>query len=49
MPRGIPISPDKEARIVARLLVERHASRVAHDEGVSFARFGGLWITSASN
>jgi hypothetical protein len=38
MPRGIPISPEQEARIVARLLVVRHASRVAHDEGVSFAK-----------
>jgi len=38
MPRGVPTSPEKEARIVARLLVERHASRVARDEGVSFAK-----------
>lgn len=38
MPRGVPTSPDKEARIIARLLVERHASRVARDEGVSFAK-----------
>jgi hypothetical protein len=38
MPRGIPTSPDKEARIVARLVVERHASRVARAEGVSFAK-----------
>jgi hypothetical protein len=38
MPRGVPTSPEKEARIVARLLVERHASLVARDEGVSFAK-----------
>jgi hypothetical protein len=38
MPRGIPTSPEKEARIVARLLVERYASLVARDEGVSFAK-----------
>jgi hypothetical protein len=38
MPRGVPTSPEKEARIVARLLVERHASRVARAEGVSFAK-----------
>jgi hypothetical protein len=38
MPRGIPTSPEKEARIVARLLVERHASLVARTEGVSFAK-----------
>jgi hypothetical protein len=38
MPRGVPTSPEKEARIVARLLVERHASLVAREEGVSFAK-----------
>ena len=38
MPRGVPTSPDKEARIVARLLVGRHGSKVARDEGVSFAK-----------
>jgi hypothetical protein len=35
---AIAFGCNKEARIVARLLVERHASRVAHDEGVSFAK-----------
>ena len=38
MPRGVPTSPEMEARIVARLLAERHASRVARAEGVSFAK-----------
>jgi hypothetical protein len=38
MPRGVPIPPEKEARIIARLLVERHASLVAREEGVSFAK-----------
>ena len=38
MPRGIRISPEKEARIIARLLVARHASLVAREEGVSFAK-----------
>jgi hypothetical protein len=38
MPRGVPTPPEKEARIVARLLVERHASLVARAEGVSFAK-----------
>jgi uncharacterized membrane protein len=37
MPRGVPIPPEKEASIISRLLVERHASRVARAEGVSFA------------
>jgi hypothetical protein len=35
IPRGIPTSP---ARIIAQLLVERHASLVAREEGVSFAK-----------
>ena len=38
MPSGIKISAEKEARIIARLLVERHASLVAREEGVSFAK-----------
>ena len=38
MPRGVPTSPEKKAQIVARLLVERHASLVAREEGVSFAK-----------
>jgi hypothetical protein len=38
MPRGVPTSPEKEAQIIARLLVERHASRAARAEGVSFAK-----------
>jgi hypothetical protein len=38
MPRGVPTSPEKEALIVARLLVERHASLVAREEGVSYAK-----------
>jgi hypothetical protein len=38
MPRGVPTPPEKEARIIARLLVERHASLVASEEGVSFAK-----------
>ena len=38
MPRGIPIAPEKEARIVARLLVKPHASLVAREEGVSYSK-----------
>jgi DNA-binding transcriptional ArsR family regulator len=37
MPRGVPISPEQEASIISRLLAERHASRVARAEGVSYA------------
>jgi hypothetical protein len=36
MPRGVPIKPEKEASIVARLLVEQHASLVAREERVCF-------------
>jgi hypothetical protein len=38
MPSGIKISAEKEAKIIARLLVARHASLVAREEGVSFAK-----------
>ena len=38
MPPGIPRSLKRESRIIARLLVERHASLVAREEGVSFAK-----------
>jgi hypothetical protein len=38
MPRGVLTSPEKEARIVARFIVKRHASRVAREEGVNFGR-----------
>jgi hypothetical protein len=38
MPRGVLTSPEKEARIVARLVVRRHASRVAREEGVNSGR-----------
>jgi hypothetical protein len=38
MPRRVPITPEKEARIVARLLVNPHASLVARAEGVSFSK-----------
>ena len=38
MPSGIKISAEKEAKIIARLLVARHASLVAREEGVSFSK-----------
>jgi hypothetical protein len=38
MPRWIKISAEKEAKIIARLLVTRHASLVAREDGVSFAK-----------
>ena len=38
MPRRVPITPEKEAKIVTRLLVNPHASLVAREEGVSFAK-----------
>jgi len=38
MPRRVPITPEKEARIVARLLANPHASLVAREEGVSFSK-----------
>ena len=37
MPRGVPIKPEKEARIVARLQVEQHASLVAREERMCFS------------
>ena len=38
MPSGIKLSAEKEAKIIARLLVARHASLVAREEGVSFSK-----------
>jgi len=38
MPRRVPITPEKEATIVARLLVNPHASLVAREEAVSFSK-----------
>jgi hypothetical protein len=38
MPRGIPTSPEKGIPNYCLLLVERHASLVAREEGVSFAK-----------
>jgi hypothetical protein len=38
MPRGVPITPDKEARIISRLLKTPHASWVTAKEEVSFAK-----------
>jgi hypothetical protein len=38
MPRRVPIAPEKEVRIVARLWEARHASLVAREEGVSFSK-----------
>jgi hypothetical protein len=38
MPSGIKILAEKEAKIIARLLVVRHASLVAREEGVSFSK-----------
>jgi hypothetical protein len=48
MPRGLLTSPEKEARIVARLVVRRHASRVAREEGVNFGRVRRLAERNAS-
>jgi hypothetical protein len=38
MPRGIPITLEKKARIISQLLKKPHASWVTLQEGVSFAK-----------
>ena len=37
MPRGVPITAEKEEQILAALVATPHASRVARELGVSFA------------